>query len=175
MRRLPPRRAPLWAVPNRHRQWPSRDQPADADRSPPWQKRRPLHMQEIDPLPERTRSHLTRTFPLAAVLSVYHNKMLVSFQEFRELLNYSTGVQVALWEIPRARTQVAEHLSRQFVWLKHAELPPGFRVDSGNANRYVKQVAKTIGGATELEVKAMRKGAYKPITGTQALKNLRRA
>lgn len=128
-------------------------------------------MPEIDPVPQRPRSGVT--FPLAVILSVHHNKMLVTFTEFRDLLDYVTGVQVALWEIPRARAQVAAHLARQYVWLRHIDLPPGFRADSGNANRYVKGVAKAVGCDLELEVRPMRKGMYQPLPGSQMLRGPR--
>lgn len=102
-----------------------------------------------------------RPFPLAVVLSAYHNKLMVPFGELRGFLNYMTGHQVALWEIPRARALVVAHLAKQFPWLDDLSPPPGFKTDAGNAGRFIRHVAKNV-GSFQLDVAPLAKTAFKP-------------
>ena len=89
-----------------------------------------------------------RVFSVAVVLSAYHNRLLVPFDELRALLNYMTGQDVALWEIPLARSLCAAHLLKQYPWLAELEPPPGFKNDAVHTGRFVKSVVKTIGSDT---------------------------
>lgn len=102
-----------------------------------------------------------RDFPVAVVLSAYHNRLLVSFPELRDLLDYMTGHKVALWEVPLARALAAAHLAKQYPWLEKIEPPPGFKNDAVNTNRFVKSVVKTI-HAEQLRVYPLPAGAFKP-------------
>lgn len=115
---------------------------------------------------------MTRAYPLAVVLSAYHNKLMCTIGELREFLNYMTRHDIALWEIPAARTMTARSLARQFPWLKDIPLPPGFKTDSGNCGRFVRHVAARIGTFT-LDVAHLRSDAYRPQTGVAAIATLR--
>jgi hypothetical protein len=101
-------------------------------------------------------------FPLATVLSAYHNRLLVSFGELRGLLDWCTGCEVPLWEIPRARALVAEHLAKQYPWLAHIQPPEGFKNDAMGTGRFVKQVVGMT-GLDRLEVYALPRGSYKTL------------
>lgn len=103
----------------------------------------------------------TRPFPLAVVLSTYHNKLMCPFAEFRKFLNYMAGTDVAMWEIPRARSLAAGYLVTQFPWLPKVAPPPGFKFDANNTTKFVRKVAEQIGAFT-LDVKPMIKGRFLP-------------
>lgn len=99
-------------------------------------------------------------FPLAVVLHVYHNKPYSSIKEMRELLNYMTGTDVPLWEVPRARVMCARYLERHFPWITRRTPPVEFRSDQ--ANKFVKQVATDL-GKTTVAVPPIRKGLFVPL------------
>lgn len=113
-----------------------------------------------------------QTFHLSVVLSAYHNKLLCTFAELRSFLNYMTGHQVALWDIPKARALVAKSLARQHPWLPAIEPPPGFKVDGGNAGRFIRQVAKHTDTYT-VPVKPLGRNAFQPTTGVAAMTKMR--
>ena len=102
-----------------------------------------------------------RFFPVAVVLSAYHNRLLVSFGELRDFLDYMTGHDVALWEIPLARSLAAAHLLKQYPWLAELEPPPGFKNDAVHTGRFVKSVIKMIGKDTVV-VYSLPAGKFKP-------------
>lgn len=89
-----------------------------------------------------------RVFSVAVVLSAYHNRLLVPFDELRGLLEYMCGQKVWLWEVPLARSLSAAHLLKQYPWLDEIEPPPGFKNDAVSTNRFVKSVIKMIGADT---------------------------
>lgn len=116
---------------------------------------------------------MTKQYPLAVVLSAYHNKLIMcTFTELREFLEYMTRHDVALWDVPAARTAAARSLARQFPWLKTIDLPPGFKADSGNCGRFVRHVAGRI-GTFQLDVAHLRSDAFRPQTGVAAMTKLR--
>jgi hypothetical protein len=99
-------------------------------------------------------------FPLAVVLHVYHNKPFSSIKEMRELLNYMTGTDVPLWEVPRARVICAKYLERHFPWLPEIDMAAEFRSDQ--ANKFVRKVATDLGRNT-VAVPPIRKGVFVPL------------
>lgn len=84
------------------------------------------------------------TFPVAVVLSAYHNRLLVSFGELRGLLNYMTGTKVGLWEVPKARAACVNQLGKQFPWLEEITPPEGFKNDAMHTGKFVRSVCKQI-------------------------------
>lgn len=103
----------------------------------------------------------SEVFRAAVVLSVYHNRLLCHFGELRGLLDFVTGHEVALWEIPRARALTAEHLRRQYPWLARIEPPPGFKTDAVNVNRFVNSVIREV-GAEQFKVYPLPRGTFVP-------------
>ena len=121
-------------------------------------------MPGIHPLPQRERgrvTEVTRVFPVSVILSVYHNRLMCSFGEMREFLNFMTRHDVALWEIPRARALSAQHLSRQYPWLKKYEPPAGFKNDAMHSGRFVRGGEK-LAKSKELSVLSMGPGEFVP-------------
>lgn len=113
-------------------------------------------MSVVSPLPE--------SFPVAVVLSAYHNRLLIPFPQLRAFLDYMCGQKVFIWEIPRARSMAARHLERQYPWLATINPPQGFKNDAVNTNRFVRSVTKAI-KADELTVYPLPKGDFIPISG----------
>lgn len=103
----------------------------------------------------------TRSFPISVILSVYHNRLLCSFNEMRGLLDFMTRHDVALWEIPRARALSAKHLGKQYPWLKKYDPPAGFKNDAMHSGRFVRGGEK-IAGTKELSVLPMGPGEFVP-------------
>jgi hypothetical protein len=110
---------------------------------------------------------MNKTFPLSVVLTAYHNRMMATFPELRELLNYMTGQDVPLWDIPRARVMCRDALQRKYTWL--AKMEPGPETRKDTASRFVRTVARKI-GYSELEVPKLKRGAYRPLTAVKALR-----
>ncbi len=103
----------------------------------------------------------SRAFPMATILSVYHNRLMCSFDELRELLDFMTHHKVALWEIPRARALAAHHLGTQYPWLKKYAPPAGFKNDAMHSGRFVRGGEK-LAKAKELSVLPMGPGEFVP-------------
>lgn len=100
-----------------------------------------------------------KRFPIATILTVYHNKMMSTFDEMRELLDYMTGHRVALWEIPRARVLCRDALEKQFYWLPQMPMPIETRKDTSPT--FVRKVKRAV-GEDDLEVRPLRKNAFTP-------------
>lgn len=115
---------------------------------------------------------MTRPYDLSVVLSAYHNRMMCSFSELRELLNYMTGHDVALWEIPRARLLAARSLARQHPWLGQIKVPIEMKIDSGHSGQFVRHVARTL-GTRIIIVKPLSSSAFQPTSGVAAIAKLR--
>ena len=102
-----------------------------------------------------------RYFSVACILSIYHNRLLVSFPELRELLDYMTGAEVPLWQIPEARALCMVALERQYPGLTRIEPPPGFKNDAMHAGRFIKAATKQLGGQDRLLVRRLPPTAFK--------------
>lgn len=115
---------------------------------------------------------MTRPYDLSVVLSAYHNRLMCPIGELRDLLNYMTGHDVALWEIPRARTLAARSLARQHPWLGQIKVPIEMKIDSGHSGQFVRHVAKKLGSRVVI-VKPLSSSAFHPTTGVAAIAKLR--
>lgn len=113
---------------------------------------------------------MIRAFPLGPVVSVYYDRMLCTFTEYRAFLDYMTNAEVGLLDIPSARRMVALAVARQLPELAKATGPPE-KTDSGNATRYVRRVAKEV-GYDEVELTPLRKGRFQPRMPSVALYQL---
>lgn len=102
---------------------------------------------------------MKREFPAAVVVSVVQNRLLCSFSDYREFLDYMTGGEVRLYDVARARVRVADFLRASMPRLRHLPALPE-KTDSGNANRYVKTCHRFVGGET-VAVRAMPATAFK--------------
>jgi hypothetical protein len=87
---------------------------------------------------------MSRTFRMGVVLSVYSNRMLCGFTEYRAFLNYMMRTHVPLWDVERARQETAKLIVKQHPEFRNAPPPPD-KTDSGNASRFAKQVGKKMG------------------------------
>lgn len=105
---------------------------------------------------------------MAVIASVYHDRLVCPFDEYRAFLDYMTGTRLYLYDLPPARAAVAQYLERQHPQLKKSPRPPE-KTDSGNASRYVRDVIKHM-GRDHLTATPLRKGVFKPRTPTEALK-----
>jgi len=101
-----------------------------------------------------------KAFPTAVVLAAYHNKPCAPFKEMRELLDYMTGLDIALWEIPRARAACAKSLERSFPWLP--EMPPPLEFKPDQSGKYVRSITALKGDT--LGVPPLKKNTYKSVT-----------
>ena len=86
----------------------------------------------------------SKVFPLSVVISVCHNRLVCSFDDYREFLDFMTGVNVPLWDVERARVATANRLRTLFSDLSKAPEPPE-KTDSGNAGKYVRECVKAVG------------------------------
>jgi hypothetical protein len=111
---------------------------------------------------------MSRSFSVGAVISAYHNRLLVPFDEYRRFLDYMTGTELHLYDVAAARRAILPALNRQLPQLAEVPRPPD-KTDSGNASRYVRKVAKEL-GADEVRVTPLKKGAFKARTPKEALK-----
>lgn len=111
---------------------------------------------------------MSRPFSVGAVISAYHNRLLVPFDEYRRFLDYMTGAELYLYDVAAARRAVAPALVKQLPRLAKTSRPPD-KTDSGNASRYVRKVAKEL-GVDEVRVTPLNKGRFKPRTPKEALK-----
>jgi hypothetical protein len=82
---------------------------------------------------------------LAVIVSVIQNRLLCSFDAYREFLDFQCGRHVALWDVERARKAVAGRLLKQFPELAKIPRPPD-KTDSGNANKHIRACGKALGG-----------------------------
>lgn len=103
-------------------------------------------------------------------MSVYHDRLLCPFTEYRAFLDYMTGVEVGLLDVSSARRIVAMAVERQLPELGRAARPPE-KTDSGNATRYVRRVAKQV-GYEEVRMTPLRKGRFQPRMPSLALYEL---
>jgi len=111
---------------------------------------------------------MSRSFPVGVIISAYHNRLLVPFNEYRDFLDYMTGTELYLYDVASARISVLTALKRQLPQLAKVSRPPE-KTDSGNATRYVRKVAKEL-GTDELELTPLRRGGFVPRTPKEALK-----
>ena len=107
---------------------------------------------------------MREVFPIATVLAVYNNKPTVRFNEMCDLINYMTGHDVPLWEIPRARAMCATALARQFPWLEKHPIPMEFKPES--ANKFVRAIIAKV-QIEEVAVPKLKRGAYRPLSYQQ--------
>ena len=107
-----------------------------------------------------------QTFELAVILTAVHDRHVCDFNSYRTFLSWMVGDIVWLWDIGAARRVVAAHLVEAYPQL--ADHPPPEKTDSGNANRYVKSVAKKI-NAEQLMVMRLPEGAFHTRTMSKAL------
>lgn len=109
---------------------------------------------------------LIQRFRLAAVLSVYHNKLMCGFDETRELMDYMTGEHVYIWDIPVAGKLCRKSLAQQYPWLKKQKLDPNGKPDT--YPKFVRGVAKEFGAETML-VECLKPGAFKARSCSETL------
>lgn len=114
---------------------------------------------------------MSRTVGMNIIVSVYRNRLVCPFDQYRDFLNYMTGHTLYLYDLPRARAACADYLAKNHPQLKKSPRPPE-KTDSGNANRYVKDVSKHM-GRDEIGVNPLPKGSFKPRTPSEALKSSR--
>lgn len=103
-------------------------------------------------------------FRVAAVVAVYHDKMMCGFDEFREFLDHMAGESVAIWDIPAAIKLTRKSLDRQFPWLKDFSLDPDVKPDT-----YPKFVRQMIAqhGSDKMEVQPLKPGQFKATSGIE--------
>lgn len=109
----------------------------------------------------------TREFPMRVVVSVYRNRLLCPFDEYRAFINWMINSDVPLWDVSRARETVAASIARQIPELADTDPPPD-KTDSGNANKYIKACCKQA-GFEWVELTQMR-SRFKVRTASKALK-----
>ncbi|AYB70702.1 hypothetical protein SEA_VASUNZINGA_70 [Mycobacterium phage VasuNzinga] len=102
-----------------------------------------------------------REFDIAVVLSVYYDILLCAFEDYRELLNYMTGHDVAIWEIPRARRLCADALEIQYPILTLPLMPEGFKNDHMHSGKFIRKATKDF-GAPLLPVDPIDPGKFVP-------------
>lgn len=112
---------------------------------------------------------MTRTVLLSVALSVIHNRLVCSFDNYRDFLNFVVGRKIPLWDVERAREAVATSLKKKYPEL--VNYPPPEKTDSGNANKYVKSVAEKV-GYTTIRVAPYHRHRVPARTASSALKEL---
>lgn len=109
----------------------------------------------------------TAPVPVSVIASIYHNRLVAPFEDYRAALEHITGQTLALHNIASARKTAAAELERQIPRLKKTPRPPE-KTDSGNARAYVKRFATTLGTDEDIAVTSLAKTKFKPRTFTQA-------
>lgn len=107
-----------------------------------------------------------KKFKLNAVLAVYHDKLMCSFEEQRELIDFMAGEKVYLWDIPPALKLCKASLDKQYSWLKKHQLEPNSKPDA--YPKFVREVIKQS-GVDSVNVKPLKKGIFKARPGTETL------
>lgn len=104
---------------------------------------------------------------MAVIASVYHDRLVCPFDQYRDFLNYMTGHDLYLYDLPRARRIVADVLDNRIPGLKKTTPPPE-KTDSGNANKYVRDVCKELSADT-WTLGPLKAGAFTPRTPQEAM------
>lgn len=96
------------------------------------------------------------------MLSVYHNRLMGSFDDVRDFLDYMTGQRVPIWDIPAAMRLVRASLDQQCEWLHRFAVDPEAKPDS--FPKFIRQMAAVNGGDT-MTITPLKPTAFKPTTG----------
>lgn len=102
---------------------------------------------------------MTQEHRLAAVVSVYHNKLMCGFDETRAFIDYMAGERVPIWDIPIAGKLIRKHLDKHVPWLKEYTVDPDAKPDT--YPKFVRQMV-SIHGEDKIAVQPLRVGDYKP-------------
>lgn len=100
-------------------------------------------------------------FPLPVVVTAYTGVQVCTFEDLRTFLNYMTGHDLFIREIPRARKAVAFMLAQQYPFLRRISLPSAVepRGKGGQTPAWMREISKQA-GAKELDVDRL--PAYQP-------------
>ncbi len=97
-------------------------------------------------------------FSLGAVVSVISKKLIAPLPEVVGLLNFITGKDLSVMQLPRALDECSKHLKEQYPKLASArEKLEGQNNEFGLM--FLNELAKTYG--EEVSVKAMPEGSFK--------------
>ena len=129
---------------------------------------RRLPPSDLDPgnPPGNQETSVGRRFRLAAVLSVYHNKLMCSFDETRDFMDYMAGERVYIWDIPVAMKICRKSLNRQYPWMKEYALEQNAKADS--YPKFVRQIVNDSGSET-ICVQALNPGEFKSRPGSETI------
>lgn len=109
---------------------------------------------------------MNKSFKMAVILSVYHDKLMCGFDDTREFMDYMTGEHVYLWDIPQAMKLCRKSLGIQHPWIKQHAMNPEAKPDS-----YSKFVRKAISiyGQEVIEVTPLKSGQFKARSCSESL------
>lgn len=116
--------------------------------------------------PGNQKTSIGKKFRLAAALAVYHDKLMCSFDEQRELLDYMTGQRVYLWDIPVAIKLCRKSIDQQYPWMKKYKLDPNGKPDA--YPKFIRLIAKDF-GSDQLGIQPLKRGAFKARSGLETI------
>lgn len=110
-------------------------------------------------------------FSLGAVVSVISKKLVAPLPEVVGLLNFITGKDLSMMQLPRALDECSKHLTKQYPKLAKARE----KLDGQNNEfgiLFLRELAKTFG--EEVTVEPMPEGAFKPLDVKSEFENFKK-